>query len=287
MLHNGLFAKLRAAFVYAAAVKCRTVATDKLEPPGTVFTSGSSALNEAGRADSAKNLLVAFGLPFNDSACGLKVPVVYYGRTTPVGGYTSAPMGSMFYQVAADDTDANVYIRKSTAWTPLLTGVLPVASSVATTALAGTRWDGMRVSSEIPTGVTCAGENTGLYIETAVTGTGVCTGSHYGLKIETYVTSLATMSGDHYGIGVYTYSDIAGNCAIDCLRLEHNGASVANSFLCLQNQTGKMRYLITSSMTNESWMSIGTTPTCGTAGGWYRVKHGGYTRYIQLYTSVS
>ena len=180
-------------------------------------------------------------------------------------------------------TTSAKYVYDYSVWRKFLTDFRPIVDSIAITALAGSSWHGMRVKSRCASQV-ITGEQTGLYIETELTGTGSCTGAHYGLKIETYVVATATVGSDHYGAGIFTYSDIVGNQPIIVLRLEHNGASVANSFLGL---FGSPRYLIDSSNTNEAWMSIATTPTCSNAGGWYKVKHGGYTRYIQLWATVA
>lgn len=144
---------------------------------------------------------------------------------------------------------------------------------------------GVRSRVAVKTGVTLTGSLYGVHIETEALGTGVVSGNFEGMDIETYVVSTATISGDHYGIFVKTYSDIAGNQEIVPLRLEHNGASVANAFIGVFAQTGKMRYFLYSSHTSETWCNV--TQTASTAGGWLKVRLGGYDRYIALYTTVS
>jgi len=241
-----------------------------------------------------KNYLFNLDLPYGDSVCQRQQVDGIFTRTTPVSDadYAGMPIGSLcLFQTIASTvvTNAAWFVKNIDDWVPFLTGGGDnIIDAIATTARASSAWHGLRVKSKVPTGVTCAGQQNGLYIETEVTGTGTCSGVHSGLKIETYIVATATMSSDHYGIAVYTYSDVAGNQAIDTLRLEHNGASVAQSFLNLQSAAAKMRYLIVSSTVDEStWVGISTTPTCATAAGWYKVKHGGYTRYIQLYSQVS
>lgn len=150
----------------------------------------------------------------------------------------------------------------------------------------GTTCYGLRVKSKVPTALTASGDQTGIYIETEVTGTGTCIGMHYGLKVETYVESGATLSGDHYGAGIFTYSDVSGTKVNSCLRLEHNGASVCSAFIGVFNQTGKMLYLLESSMVAESWCGVASTVTIAN-GGWLRIKLGGYTRYIALGSTYS
>ena len=129
-----------------------------------------------------------------------------------------------------------------------------------------------------------SGNVRGLYVEAEALGTGKTTGFFEGIDVETYVESGASV-GDHYGIYVKTYSDIAGNQEIMPLRLEHNGASVADAFIGAFAQTGKMRYFLVSSQTSETWCNV--TQTASTAGGWLKVKLGGYDRYIALFTTVS
>jgi len=123
----------------------------------------------------------------------------------------------------------------------------------------------------------------GVYIEVEALGTAITTGLFEGLDIETYVESGASI-GDHYGIYVKTYSDIAGNREVYPLRLEHNGASIANAFIGVFNQTGKMRYLLVSSATAETWCGVTGTPS--TIAGWLKVKLGGYDRWIALYSGA-
>lgn len=147
--------------------------------------------------------------------------------------------------------------------------------------------DTMAIHSKISaaTGKTIASQK-GLYIEEEALGTAIISGSIFGIDLETYVESGVTFSGDHIGIYVKTYSDIAGNQAISCARLEHNGASVANSFLCVQNQAGKMRYLLDSSTTADTWVNV-TTAVAGNQYGFLKIKLGGYDRYIPLYDDTA
>lgn len=290
MLHN-LFKSLEKIIRF----RCYAASDDKLSPPGKIDGSGSSFLATRGKVGTTafKNFLATMHFPYNDSISGEHQADVIYTRTTPVGDadWQALPIGSITLQhvvAATVVTDAGVYIKTITgAFEKFLTTDQNTIDTSATDARAGTRWDGLRIKSKVPTGVTCAGEQTGLYIETEVTGTGICSGSHYGLKIETYVVSTATITGDHYGAGIFTYDDRAGSNQLHVLRLEHNGANVGNAFLGCFAAAGKMNYLLESSTTDDSWMSIGTTPTCGTAAGWERVKYGGYVRYRQLYSAVS
>jgi hypothetical protein len=279
----------------AVRMRCFAAADDYLSPPATILDAGSGALVRRGKVGSTefKNLVATLRMGHNDSVSGSTYADIIYTRTSPVddANYEALPIGSLcLFQTVASTvvTDADYFVLNIHGWSKFMTNLEKnTINCIATTALATSSWHAMNIKSKVPTGVTSAGQQSALYIETEVTGTGICTGSHYGIKVETYIVSTATMSGDHYGIAVFTYSDIAGNQAIDCLRLEHNGASVAQGFLNLQAQAGKMRWLWTSSTTDATWMSVTTTPTCSTAGGWLIVKHGGYTRYLQLYTTVS
>ena len=124
----------------------------------------------------------------------------------------------------------------------------------------------------------------GIHVEVEALGTGKTTGFFEGIDVETYVESDASV-GDHYGIYVKTYSDIASPGVIMPLRLEHNGASVAEAFIGVFAQTGKMSYFLESSNTSEDWCNV--TQTASGAGGWLKVKLGGYDRYIALFTTVS
>lgn len=271
-----------------------TAAQDKLNPPGNFYNSSSAQLLQRGKVGSSsefKNIIGSMAFPYNDSVCGPKRADVIYCRTTPVSDadYDDLPIGSLaiFQTVSSTSVaDTQIYINNIYGYGDLMANNrdnIITATATAAQATAQGRWAGLRVRS-INTVDCSAVEQHGIYVETECTGTGQCS-NHYGIKVETYITSGASV-GDHYGIGVYTYSDVAGDNEIYCLRLEHNGAADAAAFLCLQAAAG-MRYLISSSATNDEWMSVTTTVTCATAGGWYRVKHGGYTRYIQLYQSVS
>lgn len=266
-----------------------SLANDKLSG-GRRIIAGNSQLAAKCLAGGFKNVISADEYSF---ASGNRAEnVTWVGETAPGSNYdTYVTIGDRYILLTFTSGAVSAvaeYIYTEYGWSQILNSGGPMTIDVtATTALAASSQHALRVKSKVPTGVTCGGHQSCIYLETEVTGTGTCSGSHYGLKIETYVTSGATITGDHYGIAVFTYSDIAGTQAIDCLRLEHNGASVANAFLNLQSAASKMSYLISSSSTNNTWCGITTTPTCATAGGWYRVKHGGYTRYIQLYTSVS
>lgn len=181
-------------------------------------------------------------------------------------------------------TTSAKYVYNYSVWRKYLTDYLPIVDSIAITAQAGSAWHGMRIKSRSAS-QTITGEHTGLYIETEATGTST-SGAHYGLKIETYVVATATI-GDHYGAAIFTYDDRVGSNQLHVLRLEHNGANVGNAFLGCFAAANKITYLIESSTTDDTWMSITTTPTCSNVGGWYKVKHGGYTRYIQLWTTVA
>lgn len=157
----------------------------------------------------------------------------------------------------------------------------------ATTANSATNLYGIRAKTSVPTGVTCAGDNCGLYVETEVLGTAIDSGSfHCGIKVETYVESGVTQAKDHYGIYVATYCDISGSRTLECIRLEHNGASVAGAFIGVYNQMTKMSYLIESPMTAELWCGVTSTVTIAN-GGWLRIKLGGYNRYIALGSTIS
>ena len=181
-------------------------------------------------------------------------------------------------------TTSAKYVYDYSVWRKYLTDFLPIVDSIAITALAGSAWHGMRIKSRNAS-QTVTGEQTGLYIETEATGTAV-SGNHYGLKSETYVVATATI-GYHCGAGIFTYDDRVGSNQLHVLRLEHNGANVGNAFLGCFAAANKITYLIESSTRDDTWMSLSTTPTCGTEAGWYKVKHGAYTRYIQLYSAVS
>ena len=271
-----------------------TAAQDYISPPATVIDAGSGSLALRGKVGSTefKNLVFSLRMGHNDSVSGKTFADMIYTRTTPVGdaNYEALPIGSLcLFQTVASTvvTDADYFCLNIHGWGKFMCdNEKNILTATCTTAL-GATWHALNIKSKVPTGVTCAGHQSALYVETEVTGTGTCSGSHYGIKVETYVTSAATVTGDHYGIAVFTYSDIAGNQAIDCLRLEHNGASVAQGFFNLQAAAGKMRWWSTSSTTDATWMSLSTTPTCGTAAGWEKVKYGGYTRYRQLYSAVS
>jgi hypothetical protein len=143
---------------------------------------------------------------------------------------------------------------------------------------------GVHAKANVLTGKnTGTGKILGVYVEIEALGTGVVGGTFEGIDVETYVESDATITGDHYGIYVKTYSDISGNQEIVPLRLEHNGASVANAFIGVYAQTGKMRYFLTSSHTAETWVDVTGTPA--DIAGWLKIKLGGYDRWIALYST--
>lgn len=274
-----------------------TAAQDKLNPPGNVYNSSSAQLLQRGKVGSTsefKNLLFSIAMPYNDSVCGSKRIDGIYCRTTPVADvdYDDLPIGSLaIFQTVASTvvTDTQILIHNIYGYGDLMANNrdnIITATATAARATAAGRWTGLRVKSSIPTAIDCSAvEQHGIYIETETLGTGKC-GTHYGMKIETYVVSTATC-GDHYGIGVFTYDDRVGSNQLHVARLEHNGANVGNAFLGCYAAANKITHLIESSTTDDTWMSLSTTPTCGTAAGWYKVKHGGYTRYIQLYSAIS
>jgi hypothetical protein len=214
---------------------------------------------------------------------------VYFGETAPSTNYADVEQNGdeyfMYEYTSNAITTKHHYVHQKDVWRKYLTDYIPIVDSIAITAEAGSAWHGMRIKSR-SAAQTITGEHTGLYIETEATGASV-SGNHSGIKVETYVTSTATI-GDHYGIAVYTYDDIVGtNNSLNVIRLEHNGAAVGGAFIECQCAAGKIQYLLQSSTTDDTWMSITTTPTCGTAAGWERVKYGGYVRYRQLYSAVS
>jgi hypothetical protein len=107
-----------------------TVATDKTNPPGTVFTSGSGALAQVGKGNTAANLLALISAPFKTEG---KRPIhVYYGGTAPesagTDSYSSAPIGSLFVRfVDAGSspytvTECELFIKESVGWKRVLTG---------------------------------------------------------------------------------------------------------------------------------------------------------------------
>lgn len=293
MLHNifKILQKLVEFRVYMSA------AQDKAGPPGNFDNSNSQYLIQRGlvcTTTKIRNVHMVMSFPYKDSTSGKIEADVFECRTSPDADadYLELPIGSIaiHHTVASTVvTDADIWIHKISGYAKVLTDNGPdTIDCIATTARAtanGNVWDGLRIKSKCPTGVTISGEQRGLYIETEVTGTGI-SGTHYGLKIETYVESTATL-GDHYGMGIYTYDNRAGSNQLHVMRLEHNGANVGNAFLGCFAASGKMAYLLESSTTDDSWMSITTTPTCSNAGGWERVKYGGYVRYRQLWTTIS
>lgn len=268
-------------------------ADDRKVPPGRIFTGPASGYINRGEVGTNrfKNFLFSIALPFADAICGKKFVDGIFTRTTPVGDsdWEAMPKGSfaVFLTVASKVvTDAAYYIHTIDGYTKVITGGGDnTIDAIATTARAGTRWDGLRLKSKVPTGVTCAGEQTGLYIETEVTGTGIVSGVHYGLKVETYVESTATLSSDHYGAGIFTYDNRAGSNKLHVLRLEHNGANVGNAFLGLFNAAGKISYFLETSATT-GWINLSQTASPG-AYGWIKIKIGGATKYIALCDTAS
>ena len=283
--------KLKLALYRIIDFKCyMAAADDKKCPPGNFYSFASGNIEMGRQATNAiKNVMGIIGFPYADSVCGKKEVAVINTRVTPLGDadYAGLPIGSLCFTqtiVSTAVTDAGIFIKNSDGFCEFLTTSRPVVVSTCTTALGTAGWHGMRIQSKVPTGVTCVGAQNGLYIETEVTGTGI-SGVHHGLKIETYVESGATL-GDHYGAGIYTYDNRAGSNQLHVLRLEHNGANIGNAFFGVFCQAGKMAHLLESSTTDDTWMSITTTPTCSGAGGWEKVKYGGYTRYRQLWTTI-
>lgn len=215
---------------------------------------------------------------------------VYFGETVPGTNYSSVVKGGDEYHMLTYSsnlvTTKHKYVYQLGVFRKYLTDYIPIVDSIAITAEAGSDWHGMRIKSRAATGAAITGTQTGLYIETELTGTATCSGPHYGLKIETYVVSTATLSSDHYGAGIFTYDDRAGSNQLHVLRLEHNGANVANAFLGCFNADAKMSYFLESSTTEDDWVNITETASPG-AHGWIKIKLGGYTKYIALCDSVS
>lgn len=94
MHENRILNVLRRVFYAAAGMRLYTQAQDQAQPAGNIAV-GASALTEAGRGDSAKNLLATIQLPLVGGAQKIHV---YHGETSPVGGYPNAPIGSIFIQ---------------------------------------------------------------------------------------------------------------------------------------------------------------------------------------------
>jgi hypothetical protein len=264
-----------------------TVATDQ-QGHHHIIGEANALMNESIIESSFENV----GMVYNNHFIGSGEKClcrVYFGETAPGTDYATVVKGGDEYFMYTFSsnlvTTKHHYVYQLGVWRKYLTDYIPIVDSIAITAEAGSAWHGMRIKSR-SAAQTITGEHTGLYIETEATGASV-SGNHSGIKVETYVTSTATI-GDHYGIAVYTYDDIAGtNNSLNVIRLEHNGAAVGGAFIECQCAAGKMQYLLQSSTTDDTWMSITTTPTCATAAGWERVKYGGYVRYRQLYSAVS
>lgn len=287
--------KLKRTIKDIVAFKPHAAADDKLSPPGNVYNSSPAQLIQRGKVGSTSefsNILFSCAMPHQDSICGpLRLDGIYT-RTTPVSDvdYDDLPIGSLciMHTIASKAiTDCQIYQQNIYGYGTLMTNNrdnIITATATAAQATAAGRWTGLRVRSIIGTGIDCSAvEQHGLYIETEVTGTGK-SGSHYGLKIETYITASTTV-GDEYGIGVFTYDDRTGSREIFGIRIEHNGASVPKALLCLQGST--WRWFLDTSTANGTWISKTTTLTCGTVGGWIKVRVATEDRYIQLYTSVS
>ncbi len=133
---KNLFSSLRSLFYKAAFAECRAIADDQATP--TAMIHAGPNIGDYGRDDSASNLLAAIDLSLTNGARKIHV---YYGESSPVGGYTSAPDGSFFLQVTQASgvtTSGEVYIKKSTGWERFLgsneaaTGRVVTVSSVTT-----------------------------------------------------------------------------------------------------------------------------------------------------------
>ncbi|HUX58625.1 MAG TPA: hypothetical protein VMV77_16765 [Bacteroidales bacterium] len=263
-----------------------TIANDKLGHHVRIIHS-NTLVNAGVLSSGFANVISADTYAFHGSG-ERSVRREYVGETAPSTNYSTVVGGGdeylMLTYASNVVTTAHRYVYQYDVWRKYLTDYIPIVDSIAITAQAGSAWHGMRIKSRSAS-QTITGEHTGLYIETEATGTS-SSGNHTGLKIETYVVATATI-GDHYGAAIYTYDDRVGSNQLHVLRLEHNGANVGNAFLGCFAAANKMTYLIESSTTNDTWMSVTTTPTCSGVGGWYKVKHGGYTRYIQLWTTIA
>lgn len=263
-----------------------SLANDKLGHHVRIL-HGNTQINFAAKKGGFSNVISVDSLAFLGSG-NKSHRREWIGETAPSTNYDSYCNGGdeyrMFTYSSGSVSTSEKYVYNYSVWRKYLTDYLPVVDSIAITAQAGSAWHGMRIKSRNAS-QTVTGEQTGLYIETEATGTAV-SGAHYGIKLETYVVSTATI-GDHYGMGIFTYDDRTGSNQLHVLRLEHNGANVGNAFLGCFAAANKITYLIESSTTDDTWMSLLTTPTCGTAAGWYKTRHGGYTRYVQLYSAVS
>lgn len=77
--------------------RCFAAADDKLAPVGTILVGGAlqAAVQLAGNADSAKNILAVFDMPWADSLAGPMRPVWIYTRNAPGTDYANVPMGSL------------------------------------------------------------------------------------------------------------------------------------------------------------------------------------------------
>jgi len=114
---KNLFSSLRGLFYKAAFAKCRAVADDQATPTAMLHTGPN--IGDYGRDDSASNLLAVADLSLTS---GTQKVHVYYGESSPVGSYSNAPYGSMFYRVQQSSgatTDVDIYIKMSTGWEKL------------------------------------------------------------------------------------------------------------------------------------------------------------------------
>lgn len=117
---KSVFQSLRFALYALVSFRAYVAADDKLAPPGTIFTSGSSSLVEIGNR-LFKNILANISFPWNDSISGKKNAVVIYTRESPIDdtGYANLPIGSIcIRQLVASTvvTDSEIYLKKRDGW---------------------------------------------------------------------------------------------------------------------------------------------------------------------------
>lgn len=97
-----------------------SAAEDKLTPPAGELDSQAVLIAVGkGATESIKNLCCVNRFPFNDATSGAKETWELFSRTSPVGDYVDAPIGSEIQQlvvVAGAVTDANKYIKKASGW---------------------------------------------------------------------------------------------------------------------------------------------------------------------------
>lgn len=291
MLH-----KLKKMIEGIVNLRPHTATQDKLSPPGNFYNSSSAQLVRRGKVGTTefKNLLASMAFPHNDSVSGPLRADIIYTRTTPLADtdYASLPKGSLcIFQTVASRaaTDGQVFINNIYGYGALMENNrdnIILAIATAAQAAVNGRWAGLRIRCRINGTVDCSSyDQIGLYVETELDNTAKCK-HHWGIKVETYVTANATV-GDHYGIGVYTYSNVAGTNAITVLRLEHNGAATAQSFI---SSHGNATSWLDTNCTVTNFLKISAVGKLGssansTGESWTHallVKIQGLTRYIKL-----